>query len=147
MIQVLTALDRKLDVENWKVLCFYPKNTTSQLPPCNADIIRNFKVKYRKQLLKHVISSIGDRKKVSEINQGVDLLQCMTWVNQAFEQISKDTIKYCFKKCGFLAVFLLAEELDEKFEDFLKSVTIAVMPDKYVSFDDDVDTSEIPINV
>ena len=42
---------------------------------------------------------------------------------------------------------MLAEEVDEEFEDLLKSVTIAVMPDKYASFDDDVDTSEIPINV
>ena len=70
MIQVLTALDRKLDVENRKVLLFldnapsHPetlqgnfknikvvflsKNTTSQLQSCDAGIIRNFKVKYRK---------------------------------------------------------------------------------------------------
>ena len=70
MIQVLTALDRKLDVENRKVLLFldnapsHPetlqgnfknikvvflsKNTTSQLQSCGAGIIRNFKVKYRK---------------------------------------------------------------------------------------------------
>ena len=74
MIQVLTALDHKVDVENWKVLLvldnaspnpetlqgnlkniklvFIPKNTTSQLQLCDAGVIRNFKVKYRKQLLK-----------------------------------------------------------------------------------------------
>ena len=82
MIQVLTALDCKLDVKNRKVLLFLdnapshseiikgnlkniklvflPKNTTSQLQPCDASIIQNFKVKYRKQLLKHVISRIDD---------------------------------------------------------------------------------------
>ena len=82
MIQVLTALDCKLDVKNRKVLLFLdnapshseiiqgnlkniklvflPKNTTSQLQPCHASIIQNFKVKYRKQLLKHVISRIDD---------------------------------------------------------------------------------------
>ena len=42
---------------------------------------------------------------------------------------------------------LHAEEPDEEFEDLLKSLTIDVMPDEYASFDDDVDTSEIPINV
>ena len=70
----------------------------------------------------------------------------MRWVNQAFELITKDTIKHCFEKCGFSEVSLLAEEPDEKF-DLLKSLTIDVMPDEYASFDDDVDTSEMPVSV
>ena len=56
------------------------------------------------------------------------------------EQITKDTIKYSFEKCGFSQVSLPAEEPEEKFEDLLKSLTIDVMPDEYASFDDDVDT-------
>ena len=107
MIEVLAALDRKLDVENRKVLLFldnaasHPetlqgnlknvklgflhKDTTSQLQPFDAGIILNFQVKHSKQLLKHVISRINDRKKASEIIQGVDLLQYVRRVNQAFE--------------------------------------------------------------
>ena len=42
---------------------------------------------------------------------------------------------------------LLTEEPDEEFEDLLKSLTIDVIPDEYASFDDDVDTSEMPISV
>ena len=42
---------------------------------------------------------------------------------------------------------LLAEEPDEEFADVLKSLTTDVMPDEYASFDDDVDASEMPINV
>ena len=126
---------------------FLPKNTTSQLQPCDAGIIRNFKVKYRRQLLKHFISRIDDGKKTSEIIREADLLQCMRWVNQAFEQITKDTINHCFEKCEFSEVSLHGEEPDEEFEDLLKSLNIGVMPDGYVSFDKDVDTSEIPINV
>ena len=71
----------------------------------------------------------------------------MRWVNQAFEQITEDTIKHCFEKCGFSKVSLLAEEPNEEFADLLKSLTIGVMPDENASFDDDVDTSEMPINV
>ena len=163
------ALDRKLDVENRKVLLFLdnapshsetlqenPKyikllflceNTTSQLQPCDAGITQNFKVKYRKQLFKHVISRIDDGKKTSEIIQGVDLSQCMRWVYQAFEQITRDTIKHSFKKRGFSKVSLLAEEPVEEFGDLLKSLTIDKMPDEYASFDDDVDTPEMSINL
>ena len=68
----------------------------------------------------------------------------MRWVNQVFQQITKDTVKHFFEKCGFSEVSLLAEEPDEEFEDLL---TIDVMPDEYASFNDDVDTSEMPINV
>ena len=162
MIQVLITLDRKvlLFLDNAPShsdtlqgnlksirLVFLPKNTTSQLLPCDAGITRNFKVKYCKQLLKHVISMIDDGKKAYKIIQGVDHLRCMRWVNQSFEQITKDTIKHCFEKCRFSEVPLLAEEPVEEFEDLLKSLTIDVMPDEYASFDDDVDTSEMPINV
>ena len=42
---------------------------------------------------------------------------------------------------------LLAEDSDEEFEDLLKSLTIDVIPDQYASLDNDVDTSEMPINV
>ena len=41
---------------------------------------------------------------------------------------------------------LLAEEPNEELADLLKSLTIGVMPDENASFDDDVDTSEMPIN-
>ena len=90
--------------------------------------------------MKHVTSKIDDGEKVFQIIQGVDLLQFMRWVNQALEQITKDTIKHCFEKCGFPEVSLPAEEPDETFEDLLRSLTIDLMPDEYASFDDDVDT-------
>ena len=48
-------------------VCFLPKNTASRLQPLDAGIIRNFKVKYRKLLLKFVISRVNDKKTASEI--------------------------------------------------------------------------------
>ena len=68
-------------------------------------------------------------------------------MNQAFEQITKVTIKHCFEKCGFSKGLLLPEEPDEEFEVLLKSLTIDVMPDDYVPIGNHVHTSEMPINV
>ena len=42
---------------------------------------------------------------------------------------------------------MLAEEPVEEFGDLLKSLTIDKMPDEYASFDDDVDTPEMSINL
>ena len=53
-------------------MCFLPKNTTSRLQPLDAGIIQNFKVKYRKLLLKFVISRVNDKKTASEIVKEVD---------------------------------------------------------------------------
>ena len=79
---MLSKLNRKLAFENRKVILFldnatcHPgsmddkfsntkivflsKNTTSRLQPLDASIIRNFKVKYRKSLVKYVLSRIND---------------------------------------------------------------------------------------
>ena len=67
--------------------------------------------------------------------------------NHAFEQITKETIKHCFEKCGFSEVSLFTDEPDEEFEDLLKNLTIDVIPEEYASFNDNLDTSEMPINV
>ena len=58
---------------NIKVV-FLPKNTTSRLQPLDAGMIRNFKLKYRKKLLKFVISRIIDNVKATDIIQEVDVL-------------------------------------------------------------------------
>ena len=92
MIQVLAALDRKLNVENRKglfpdsasfhpetlqgnlksiKLVFLPQNTTFQLQPCDAGIIGSFKIKYHKQVLKHINSRIDDGKKHLKLFKGL----------------------------------------------------------------------------
>ena len=97
--------------------------------------------------MKHFVSRIDDIEKASEIIQGVDFLKCMRWVDQPFEQITKNTIKHCFKKYGFLEVSLLAEEPDKEFEDLVQSLTINLILGEYASFDNNADTLEIPINM
>ena len=92
---LLSKLSRKLIFENRKVILFLnnatchpesiddkfsnikivflPKNTTSRLQPLDAGIIRNFKVKYRKSLVKYVLSRINDNASAAEIVQDVNI--------------------------------------------------------------------------
>ena len=79
---------------------FLPKNTTSRLQPLDAGI-RNFKLKYRKKLLKFVILRINDNAKATNIIQEVDILKAITWIKSAWGEVSEETIVNCFKKCGF----------------------------------------------
>ena len=67
---------------NIKVV-FLPKNTTSRLQQLDAGIIRNFKLKYRKKLLKFVILRINDDVKATEIIQEVDVLKAISWIKSA----------------------------------------------------------------
>ena len=64
-------------------IVFLPKNTTSRLRPSDAGIIKNFKVKYRKKLLRHVIARISNDCSASDIAKEVDILQAITWVAAA----------------------------------------------------------------
>ena len=80
---------------------FLPKNTTSRLQPLDPGIIRNFKVKYQKRLLKFVISRIDDNGKASEIIQELDVLKAIPWIKAAWEEFSDQTVSKCFCKCVF----------------------------------------------
>ena len=53
---------------NIKIL-FLPKNAIFRLQPLDAEIIRNFKLKYRKKFLKFEISRINDNLKATDIIQ------------------------------------------------------------------------------
>ena len=59
-------------------IVFLSKNTTSRLQPLDAGIIRNFKLNYRKKLLRFVISRINDNVKATDIIQEVDVLKAIS---------------------------------------------------------------------
>ena len=82
-------------------VAFLPKNTTSRLQPLDAGIISNLKVKYRKRLLKFVISRADDNRKVSEIIQEVDVLKAISWIKAGWEEVSDQTVTNYFRQCGF----------------------------------------------
>ena len=94
--------DLKDNFSNIRVI-FLPVNTTSKLQPLDAGIIKNFKVHYRKSLVKHTLAQINDSSDVvnaSSVCKSVNVLLAICWIKQAWDAVSSDTVKNCFRKCG-----------------------------------------------
>ena len=85
-------------------IVFLSKNTTSRLQPLDAGIIRNFKVKYRKSLVKYVLSQINDNASAAEMLQDVNILMAIRWVKQAWKDVTPSTVKRCFESVVFAKV-------------------------------------------
>ena len=138
---------------NIKVV-FLPKNTTSRLQPLDAGIIKNFKVKYRKKLLRHVISRIKNDLSASDIAKEVDILQAITWVAAAWNEVTEKTIRNCFAKCGILKQTAENDdaELDGEFAELFKELTEMdevendLTADGYIDFEINVTSCHSPIN-
>ena len=138
---------------NIKIL-FLPKNTISRLQPLYAGIIKNFKVKYRKKLLRHVIARVSNDRSASDIAKEVDILQSITWVAAAWKEVLKTTIKNCFAKCGILQQVVENDksELNDEFAELFKELTEmneaenGFTAEEYIDFDNETSGFNPPIN-
>ena len=81
-------------------IVFLPKNTTSTLHPLDAGITQNFKIKYRKRLVKYVLARIQEDASTTQIVKDVDVLVTIRWIQEVRKEVSNSTIKNCFEKCG-----------------------------------------------
>ena len=70
--------------------------TTSRLQPLDAGIIRNFKVKYRKKVLKFLISKIDNNVKATDTIQEADVLKAISWIKSAWWEVSDQTVIIVF---------------------------------------------------
>ena len=83
-------------------ICFLRPNTTSKLQPLDLGIIQNFKVHYRRFLLRYVLSKIDECETASEVANSVNILIAIRWVAQAWENVKEETICKCFRRAGVL---------------------------------------------
>ena len=95
--------------ENIKIV-FLPKNTTSKTQPLDAGIIANWKVYYKKRLLRYIYGKVTSSSSASEIVKSVNLLMAIEWGKQAWDEVSDTTITKCFKKTG---LYPDSEDTDE----------------------------------
>ena len=104
-------------------LIFLQKCVTSRLQLLDAGIIRAFKCKYRKRLLKCVVSRIGEDKNASEIKKDVTIAKAIHWLQVAWRDVSTETIINCFQKSGFgqesVNSITNNNEIDEEFESLI----------------------------
>ena len=147
VIQMPESMDNKFS--NIKIV-FPPKNTTSRLQPLVASIIRNFKVKYRKSLVKYVLLRINDNASAAEIVQDVNILMAIRWLQRTWKDVTPSTVKRCFEKCGFREgddELMEDVDVDEEFLALVKELSSDVSPDKYVDCDAELATAEPGIKI
>ena len=94
-----------------------PPNTTSQLQPLDLGIIQNFKVHYRRFLLRYVLSKIDECESASEVASEVSILVAIRWIAQAWKEVKAETICKCFSKAGILDVEMDVVSCDLSGED------------------------------
>ena len=74
--------------------------------------------------MRYVFSRIANYRSAFEIVNSVGFLQAITWMSDAWKEVTTDTIKNCFAKCGIAEQRVLVnDELDDEFEDLLKELT------------------------
>ena len=129
-------------------LIFLPKCTTSCLQPLDAGIIRAFKRKYQKLLMKYVVFQINEGKKTSEIIQDVNIAKAIHWLKVAWKDVSTDTIVHCFQKCGFKKSETNSTCKDSKIEEEFATLLNHFRDDDdditvedFITFDDNVTIS------
>lgn len=76
---------------------FLPPNTTSKLQPLDLGIIQNFKVLYRTEIIKKMLTELDETNSYVTIN----ILDAMRFTNKAWRKIEQQTIANCFSKAGF----------------------------------------------
>jgi hypothetical protein len=94
------AAHPNVDLSNVKLL-FLPANTTSRLQPCDAGIIQNVKLQYRKSLCREVVSRVDEMSSATDISRSVDILDAIRWLDHAWALVHHTTIAKCFQRCGF----------------------------------------------
>ena len=135
---------------NIKII-FLPKNTTSRLQPLDAGIIKNFKVHYRRLLLKHTLAQIdGTDLTASAIVKTINVLTAIRWIKKAWDEVKPQTIINCFRKTGALPQDQRSEEEEDPFagldeddaclEELVSQFDPESTANEYVNADDGLST-------
>ena len=102
---------------NIKVVFISP-NTTSKLQPLDLGVIQNFKIHYRRLLLRFVLASIDSCSSASVVTGSINILTAICWITQAWKEVQPGTIAKCFRKAGILTEQLDVSSVDVEADPF-----------------------------
>ena len=88
-------------------LKFLPPNTTSKLQPLDLGIICAFKARYRKHMLKHLITKIDLCSDNVSLTKGITVLDAVLWIDISWKETKDSTIISCFRIAGFPVVLII----------------------------------------
>ena len=92
------AKDLKL---NNVILKFLPANTTLHLQPLDQGIIKAFKARYRKRMMKSLVAKIEQDDSVTELSKEINVLDAVHWIRELWKETRIETVSRCFKLSGF----------------------------------------------
>ena len=168
--EVLSMLDEKMIAEGRKILLFLdnapshlnilqeslknikleflPKNTTSRLHPSDANIIENFKHKYRNLLIRYILGRIDTGNwSASKVIKDVAILKAIEWIQTSWAEVIENTIKNYTEKCGFGKPDVVADKMvDHEFDYLLQELWSDATVEEFLEFDGYVDICEPVMN-
>ena len=99
---------------------FFPANTTSKLQPLDQGVIQNFKVIYRKRLLRHVLAVFDSENTITsaEVAKSISVLDACQWISGAAKDVKAATVSNCFLHAGFPRCLLPDVPLVETLDSF-----------------------------
>ena len=131
---------------------FLPPNTTSEIQPMDAGIIRNVKVHYKRHLMKYYVQCLDDNGQLERIN----LKQAIYHTHDAWKDVKQSTIANCYRHTGILpqnndetdvtsdvTPEPVLHELRILLTDFAVDNTGTMSVEEYIDVDEQVATEEL----
>ena len=80
---------------------------------------------------------MDNNKRASDIISETSILKGIGWVKSVWREVTSDTIKHCFEKCGFPTddYVATAQDSDEEFEMLFSKIEENCSTDEYVEVD------------
>ncbi|KAK3088454.1 hypothetical protein FSP39_019393 [Pinctada imbricata] len=116
---------------------FLPSNTTSKLQPLDLGIIRATKAHYRKLLMRRLLAGIDSCNSVTELVRNVSVLDCVHWINMAWNNIKQSTITLCFLHAGFSRDMTISANDDDNYSDEEDDIPLALLQRNALSFSEE----------